>query len=550
MLLLPWLLFLQNQSQVKYLLPHRLQKTVSAWPAQPQWHLQASTNVPTVLPETTSTSLNHPQVPVLVVHRMVILMRHLMHADKTSIEGIMQIGIEGARMTIAVGMTAIGGETGDRTIREGPGMNTTVAGIEIGTVILIEGDHHRLEGGTLMTEIDDNGGLVLHHHVELVSLFLSSLRYPTHQSSLLLGPSDAGRRRSPMSPRRRPPSPTRSRATSRSKSRAPSPSSKVRLGSHSIASPNSLRKAPVSPRRRRSYSRSRSRTPPPRRRSFSRSPRRRSSPVDKRERYPSPSVPIDSPSRSHKTSRHQTPRRSRSRSRSPAPSPVKTEVAEDIVMSSVDTSAMEMGKAKEEEDHLPPSATATKIEADPDTKMNNPTPNIPTGPRNAGGPPREPPRGPRGYAQQPPPPTGPASRPTPTQPRNAVAQSTASGSTPARTEVALSPKTEPEAILPVIPPYRIKTTLQPEQDSEVRPSLLLISLWYSPLPQIARLRAQRANLTSEYANVSKATRRALHELEMASFDLRTAEKRRKLADTHLDMARMGVLGIDYVPNIV
>lgn len=373
---------------------------------------------------------------------------------------------------------------------------------------------------------------------------------PTHQSSLLLGPSDAGRRRSPMSPRRRPPSPTRSRATSRSKSRAPSPSSKVRLGSHSIASPNSLRKAPVSPRRRRSYSRSRSRTPPPRRRSFSRSPRRRSSPVDKRERYPSPSVPIDSPSRSHKTSRHQTPRRSRSRSRSPAPSPVKTEVAEDIVMSSVDTSAMEMGKVKEEENHLPPSAIATKIEADPDTKMNNPTPNIPTGPRNAGGPPREPPRGPRGYAQQPPPPTGPASRPTPTQPRNAVAQSTASGSTPARTEVALSPKTEPEAILPVIPPYRIKTTLQPEQDSEVRPSLLLISLWYSPLPQIARLRAQRANLTSEYANVSKATRRALHELEMASFDLRTAEKRRKLADTHLDMARMGVLGIDYVPNIV
>ena len=236
--------------------------------------------------------------------------------------------------------------------------------------------------------------------------------------------------------------------------------------------------------RRRSYSRSRSRslTPPSRRQSYTRSPRRRLSPISKTERYPSPSVPINSPSRSHKNSRHQTPRRSRSRSRSPEPpSPVKHGVTEDVAISG-DTSAVAMGKFKE--DHSSPPSPAAS-EADTDVKMTNPTPNIPTGPRNAGGPPREPPRGPRGYAQQPHLPTGPASRPTPTQSRSTVALSAASGSTPARTEVTHSPRLESEAILPVIPPYTIKTTLKPEIENEVRHSFFFLSLWCLPLPDHA-----------------------------------------------------------------
>ena len=231
----------------------------------------------------------------------------------------------------------------------------------------------------------------------------------------------------------------------------------------------------MTPRRRshsrsRSRSRSRSLTPPPRRQSYSRSPRRRLSPISKTERYPSPGIPITSPSRPRKTSRHQTPKRSTSRSRSPEPpSPVKHEVAEDVVVLSGDRSTVAMSRIRDDHSLPPPLASAS--EADPDVKTTNPISNIPTGPRNAGGLPREPPRGPRGYAQQPHSPTGPASRPPPTQSRNVVAPSAASGSTPARTEVAPSPKVESETILPVIPPYTIKTTLKPEIESEVRPPL-------------------------------------------------------------------------------
>lgn len=64
--------------------------------------------------------------------------------------------------------------------------------------------------------------------------------------------------------------------------------------------------------------------------------------------------------------------------------------------------------------------------------------------------------------------------------------------------------------------------------------------------QIARVQSQRANLISEHVGVSKASRRALHDLEMASLDLWAAENRRKLADIQLEKARAGVLGIDYV----
>lgn len=44
--------------------------------------------------------------------------------------------------------------------------------------------------------------------------------------------------------------------------------------------------------------------------------------------------------------------------------------------------------------------------------------------------------------------------------------------------------------------------------------------------------------------MAKATRRALHELELATIDLRAAENRRKVADSQVEKARAGVLGID------
>jgi len=65
-------------------------------------------------------------------------------------------------------------------------------------------------------------------------------------------------------------------------------------------------------------------------------------------------------------------------------------------------------------------------------------------------------------------------------------------------------------------------------------------------PEISRLQAHRAHLTTEFTRNASDLRRALHELEMSTIDLRAAENRRKLADDQLDKARMGVMGIDAV----
>lgn len=67
--------------------------------------------------------------------------------------------------------------------------------------------------------------------------------------------------------------------------------------------------------------------------------------------------------------------------------------------------------------------------------------------------------------------------------------------------------------------------------------------------EIARLESHRANLAAEYVQLAKNARRALHELDMATLDLRAAEARRKVADSHLEKARVGMFGIDVVPTI-
>jgi hypothetical protein len=53
-------------------------------------------------------------------------------------------------------------------------------------------------------------------------------------------------------------------------------------------------------------------------------------------------------------------------------------------------------------------------------------------------------------------------------------------------------------------------------------------------------------LVSEYERNALDLRRALHELDMSTIDLKASENRRKLADEQLSKARMGVLGIDAV----
>jgi len=65
---------------------------------------------------------------------------------------------------------------------------------------------------------------------------------------------------------------------------------------------------------------------------------------------------------------------------------------------------------------------------------------------------------------------------------------------------------------------------------------------------MSRLHATRTNITSDVNQAIKASRRALHELDMAAIDLRAAEQRRKAADLQLEKARAGVLGVDAVPT--
>ena len=347
------------------------------------------------------------------------------------------------------------------------------------------------------------------------------------------------RRRSPGSPRRRPVSPLPSHSTSPSTSRQPSPARRLKLGSHSIASPHSPR----------GYSRTRTESPGKRRRSSrstSSSPSRRKSP--RRSYSPANHPRVENASAAQKERTPSSPRdrnldhQPHSRSESRARTPVKAESVPDTVMSNDSQPA----KVKEE---LP-----AVTETDGDVKMREHSPPIPTGPRSSLTT-REPPKGPRGFVQ---PPTAPALRPAPTRPdwSNRNTAQPASGPSYSSADLPPGPPIEPEpavtASLPAIPLYKPKIALNPELEAEVRSSLptcVALAVQYSRCcMKIVRVQAQRAQLTSEYTHISKAARRALHELEMATLDLRAAENRRKLADSHVEKARLGVLGIDYLPT--
>lgn len=92
--------------------------------------------------------------------------------------------------------------------------------------------------------------------------------------------------------------------------------------------------------------------------------------------------------------------------------------------------------------------------------------------------------------------------------------------------------------------------LPPDLEAEVR-DLSVIPPFASSsdivyLLQLTRVRAHRAHIVADYTQVAKSTRRALHELDLATIDLHMAEERRKVADVHLEKAKAGVLGIDHV----
>lgn len=62
--------------------------------------------------------------------------------------------------------------------------------------------------------------------------------------------------------------------------------------------------------------------------------------------------------------------------------------------------------------------------------------------------------------------------------------------------------------------------------------------------EIARLESHRTSLATEYVQLARNARRALHELDLAMLDLRAAEARRKVTSSQLEKARVGMLGID------
>ncbi|KAI0361966.1 hypothetical protein OH77DRAFT_1515292 [Trametes cingulata] len=64
--------------------------------------------------------------------------------------------------------------------------------------------------------------------------------------------------------------------------------------------------------------------------------------------------------------------------------------------------------------------------------------------------------------------------------------------------------------------------------------------------EVARIRAHRTHLETEYLQIAAATRRAMQEYDISTMDLKMAEKRRELADSALEKARLGILGSEYL----
>ncbi|KAF8797875.1 hypothetical protein BYT27DRAFT_7218677 [Phlegmacium glaucopus] len=139
----------------------------------------------------------------------------------------------------------------------------------------------------------------------------------------------------------------------------------------------------------------------------------------------------------------------------------------------------------------------------------------PTGPQR-NWPSRSPPRGPRSHPRQPIPPSGPSYGSTPRGPRRGF------------------PPTGPSSSFSS--PASITSRHNPESKKNTK---LL-----DPDLDIYRAQANRSHLAFDYLQRAKSSRRALHELDLATIDLRAAEIRRHIADVQLEAAKNGALGID------
>jgi len=141
---------------------------------------------------------------------------------------------------------------------------------------------------------------------------------------------------------------------------------------------------------------------------------------------------------------------------------------------------------------------------------------LPTGPQR-NWPSRSPPRGPRSHPRQP----------------MAPGSATSYGSTPRGPRRGFPP-TGPASSFP------IPTSIASRHNTESKKSGKSLD----PDLDIYRAQANRSHLAFDYLQRAKSLRRALHELDLATIDLRAAEIRRHIADVQLEKARNGALGID------
>jgi hypothetical protein len=159
---------------------------------------------------------------------------------------------------------------------------------------------------------------------------------------------------------------------------------------------------------------------------------------------------------------------------------------------------------------------------------------LPTGPQR-NWPSRSPPRGPRSHPRQPmPPSSAPSYGSIPRGPRRGFPPTGPSSSFSSPASIALRHNPESKKIL---------KTFDPDLDVRSIKHCYYVPGDYSHT-QIYRAQANRSHLAFDYLQRAKSLRRALHELDLATIDLRAAEIRRHIADVQLEKAKNGALGID------
>ncbi|OAX40032.1 hypothetical protein K503DRAFT_30011 [Rhizopogon vinicolor AM-OR11-026] len=122
---------------------------------------------------------------------------------------------------------------------------------------------------------------------------------------------------------------------------------------------------------------------------------------------------------------------------------------------------------------------------------------------------------------------------------SALAKTPSTPISPAQSLKQTAPEEPPAEIpkpptVPYLPPFPKLPSIKERLGSKYR----------EELSQIEAMEAIRARTAAEYVQISKAVRRALHELDLTTMDLRAAQNRREHAENHRKKAAAGFLDID------